>query len=220
MKKKCSRIFTIFGAMLLCAALFLVLYNLYQDKKSGEISHGILSELKQVISEQTLPGDYESLYTMPSENLYDEYENSQEEVNIPTVFIDGKEYIGYISIPELGIELPVTLEWNYENLRIAPCLYRGSAGTGDMIIAAHNYRSHFGNISSLNAGDNIIFTDAEGKIYYYEVVQSDLVDGYDVDSMLQGAGDSWNLTIFTCTLNGQSRVSVRAVEIDRDSDPI
>ena len=87
MKRKCSRIITIFGAMLLCAALFLVLYNLYQDKKSGEISHGILSELKQVISEQTLPEDYESIYTMPSENLYDEYENSQEEVNIPTVLV-------------------------------------------------------------------------------------------------------------------------------------
>lgn len=219
MKRKCARLFILFGTMLLLAALFLVLFNLHQDKKSGEISQSVLSELKEMIPQKPIEKeDDEEIDIMPSIDLYEEYEEDQEEevISLSTIQIDGNEYVGYITIPEIGIELPVMSEWNYNNLKIAPCLYNGTPKTSDMIIAAHNYNSHFGRISKLNVGDSIIFTNAEGEIYNYEVVQTDLVGGYDVESMFKGAANNWDLTIFTCTLNSQSRVSVRAVEVDKD----
>ena len=68
-------------------------------------------------------------------------------------------------------------------------------------------------IQELNSGDSIIITDTNGVLHNYEVVQSEIIDGYNIESMNFGSDDEWDLTLFTCTLSGQSRVTVRAVEI-------
>ena len=164
------------GAMLLLAALFLVFYNLYEDKKSGRVSEAILTELKQEIMENSV-STTETENSRPINDLYVEYENeTKTEPNTdPSLEIDDSVYVGIISIPELGLELPVMRDWSYP----------------------------------------IRFTDVCGKVYDYEVVQIDTIGGYDVPSMHDGSGKSWNLTLFTCTLGGRSRVSVRAVRIDK-----
>ena len=36
--------------------------------------------------------------------------------NMPTVEIDG-----YLSVPSVGLELPVMAEWDYDRLKTAPC---------------------------------------------------------------------------------------------------
>jgi sortase A len=46
--------------------------------------------------------------------------------------------------------------------------------------------------------------------YFYRVDYTENVDGYDVDHMLSGGSSDWDMTLFTCTLSGQSRVTVRA----------
>lgn len=193
--------------MLLLAALFLVLYNLHEDEQSRRVSDEVLTELKQEIAEQSVPTETEP--PEPTNDLYAEYETEPE--TDPSLELDGEVYVGVISIPELGVELPVMQSWSYPNLRIAPCVYSGAAASDDLIIAAHNYRSHFGNISTLYSGSLIRFTDVSGMVYEYEVLQTDTISGYDAPSMREGGGETWNLTLFTCTLSGRSRVSVRAV---------
>lgn len=197
--------------MLLLAALFLVLYNLHEDEQSRRVSDEVLTELKQEIAEQSVPTETEP--PEPTNDLYAEYETEPETVpeTDPSLELDGEVYVGVISIPELGVELPVMQSWSYPNLRIAPCVYSGAAASDDLIIAAHNYRSHFGNISTLYSGSLIRFTDVSGMVYEYEVLQTDTISGYDAPSMREGGGETWNLTLFTCTLSGRSRVSVRAV---------
>lgn len=66
------------------------------------------------------------------------------------VEIDGYYYIGYISIPALGMELPVMSDWSYPQLNISPCRYAGSTKTDDLVIAGHNYTRHFGGIKNLS----------------------------------------------------------------------
>lgn len=127
-----------------------------------------------------------------------------------SVEINGEKYIGIITVPAIGVELPVMAEWSYPNLKHAPCRYKGSVQSDNLIICAHNYNSHFGGIRNLNTGDLISFTDCVGSVYSYEVVQIDEINGKDVEAMMKNAGDEWDLTIFTCTLGGQSRVTVRA----------
>ncbi len=199
------------GAMLLAAALFLVLYNLHEDEESRKASEVILTELQQEISEHPVPTEPEP--TRPINDLYAEYETEPETAAYtdPSLEIDDSVYVGVISIPDLGVELPVMQTWSYPNLRVAPCVYSGAAASGDLIIAAHNYKSHFGRLSSLYSGSLIYFTDVSGRVYEYEVVQTDTIGGYDAPSMREGGGTAWNLTLFTCTLSGRSRVSVRAV---------
>ncbi|MBE6850760.1 MAG: sortase [Ruminococcus sp.] len=228
MKKKHAWCLIALGAMLLLAALLLILHNMRQDEGSGKESAMILDDLRQQITEQyteppTTEFDFQQF--LPTEDLYSEYTTEPETTEPtepptdPVVEIDGVQYIGIISIPSLNIELPVIKDWSYPKLRRAPCCYQGAAASGDLIIAAHNFRSHFGNIQSLNTDDQIVFINANGEMFIYEVIETDMIGGRDIPSMLAGSEDSWDLTLFTCTLSGQTRVTVRAVLIPPPENP-
>ena len=203
--KKAPKICFAIGITLFASALSLCIYNINEDKKSGEQARIVLQEIKAEFSQP--------VETAPSEMKYDlfaEYETR----SAPTeaiIQIDETVCIGVIAIPELEIELPVMQEWNYPNLKTAPCRYQGSYLEDNMIIAGHNYQSHFGRIGELHSGSEIIFTDASGKIWNYQVNNIQTVSGTDIEAMEFGAGEDWDLTLFTCTLSGQSRITVRAV---------
>ena len=97
-------------------------------------------------------------------------------------------------------------DWSYPQLRIAPCRYYGSVGTEDLIIAAHNYSRHFGNIKNLLPGDEVYFTEMDGTVTAYEVAETDTLNPAAVEEMTDSG---YALTLFTCTYGGQSRVTVR-----------
>ena len=192
------------GTALLLAALFLVLHNLHEDRQSGEQAENVLSQLVEEIPEET---QEPTVLVSESYDLYAEYEQPTEPV-METAVVDGMSYIGYLSIPDLNIELPVMADWSYPNLKTAPCRYTGNLYTDDLIIAAHNYASHFGKIGTLPIGAELIFTDVKGQKHEYAVCEIVQLPGTAVEDMQ--FGDDWDLTLFTCTLNGQSRVTVRA----------
>lgn len=123
------------------------------------------------------------------------------------VITDGDDaYIGIIAIPSLGIELPVNQEWSIAAAKSSPCRYTGSVAGSDFVIAAHNFAAHFGKIHGLRQGDAVTFTDARGVTYQYEVSAIETLEGTDVSKMQEG---DWDLTLFTCTLGGKQRVTVR-----------
>lgn len=194
------------GTALLLAALFLVLHNIREDKNGGEQAEAALSALREDIPE------YAPETVLPTGEHYDLFAEYEEPTmpEMETAEIDGHVYIGYLTIPDLEIELPVMADWSYPNLKIAPCRYTGNLHTNDLVIAAHNYASHFGKIGSLSVGSEIVFTDMKGKKYVYAVCDLEQLSGTAVDQMQNGRADDWDLTLFTCTLNGQSRVTIRA----------
>ncbi len=192
--------------MLLFVALFLIMFNIHQDNESGEAADLVMVELRENIK------DNSENYTAPPAE--DETEAHKEETPVETLIeIDGNTYIGFIAIPELSLELPVMSEWNYDNLKISPCRYKGTAAGGDLIIAAHNYQSHFGRLKEIYNGLKIYFTDGDGKVREYEIQQVETIDGQDIATMEFGSADTWDLTLFTCTIGGLSRVTVRAAEV-------
>jgi sortase A len=125
---------------------------------------------------------------------------------MPTVEVDGYDYIGTLEIPSLSLDLPVMSSWSYAGLNIAPGRYSGSAYMNDLVIAGHNYSSHFGSLKTLAVGDSVLFTDVDGNEFDYEVASVDRLEPTQVAEMK--AGD-YPLTLFTCTLNGAARVTVR-----------
>lgn len=128
------------------------------------------------------------------------------EKEMPVKTIEGRDYIGILEIPELSLSLPVMSEWSYPNLRKAPCRYEGSIYSGDLIIAGHNYSRHFGHLKDLEIGDTAIFTDVDGNVFTYALVQTEKLGAYANDLMRDG---EWDMTLFTCTYGGQYRVTLR-----------
>ena len=227
------KIFITIGTMLILSALFLCIYNIRESRKAYEISQENLSELKKLIPESPKENTDIFEYEIPEDDLFAPYEEKEtepyqekiyedvprdddEESEMTYIIVNEYYYCGYISLPSLGIELPVLDGWNYPNLQISPCLYSGNPQDNNMIIAAHNYSNHFGQIEDLNSDDEIYFTDCEGKTYGYTVVNTEYIGGYDVESMFRGSENDWDLTLFTCTFDGRTRVTVRAQRINQE----
>lgn len=196
-----GRFLIVAGTVLLLAALSLVLWNCYRERTSENSMNTVLSELKKEISEVSSVG---------SDNLNESGDDKTGGLSAEKEYIeiDGKLYIGIISIPSIEVELPVMEEWSYDNLDISPCRYSGSLAAGDLVIAAHNYTNFFSRLGELNSSDEVIFTTASGVEHKFQVIQTDIVNGTDIDTMLSGS-DDWDLTLFTCTWSGWSRVAVR-----------
>lgn len=185
----------VLGAVLVLAALSLFLLNQREDSAAGASAEKILSRVMEQIETNLA-------------DTRDPYDPEMTEAEI-----DGCAYVGYLSIPDIELELPVMSEWGYARLKIAPCRYFGSTRTGDLVICAHNYPRHFGPIRNLTPGDPVYFTDMDGMIWQYEVVTVDILPPTAVENMT--AGD-YDLTLFTCTYGGKSRVTVRCECTDND----
>lgn len=184
----------IIGSVLIFAALGLFIYNEHEQNLAAESVSKLMPQLVEAIRVQKEETSEPVLPTV----------NPQKEMT--TAEIDGHEYIGFVGIPALGLELPVMADWDYDKLKIAPCRYSGSVFTGDLVVMAHNYKKHFGSLSTLRPGDSVTFTDMEGRTLYYEVAALDVLSSTAVEDMTSGEFD---FTLFTCTYGGESRVTVR-----------
>jgi len=195
------------GLAMVAGSGWLIYGNKAEDEAAGSLSEIALVEMR------------EAMNAAPKVTLAPETTPAAEGVlpaatpipEMPTMEIDGHEYIGYLEIPTISISLPVMSDWSYPKLRIAPCRYWGSAYDDSMVIMAHNYDCHFGRISSLEIGAPVQFIDADGNIFRYMVAAHEQLENVDVQQMLE---ESWDLTLFTCTYGGAKRVTVRLTRVD------
>ena len=208
---KRGKLCTALGLLLLLAALGLTAYNLWRDAMASMSVDVVLGRLTPTLSsrQSELPplssGEALEEAFVPDYVLNPEMDMPQEEV-------DGQEYSGVLTIPALSLDLPVIGEWSYSNLRTAPCRYAGSVYLNNMVIAAHNYRSHFGRLKDLPQGEEVIFTDMDGNVFRYRTAEMEILSPFAVEEMTSG---DWDMTLFTCTVGGQSRVTVRCVLEER-----
>ena len=198
MPKRAGIIFVTLGVVLIMSALLLFFHNEWEDRRAGQQAESLMDEIHSVMEETdptTQIGETDTTEsTEPEETLSPE---------MPVMLIDGYEYIGYLSIPDLELELPVMAEWDYNRLKIAPCRHFGSSRTDDLVIAAHNYKKHFGPLSKLDVGAEIIFTDMDGIENRYTLQVLDTLAPDAVDAV-QNSG--YDLVLYTCTLGGATRV--------------
>ena len=185
------------GAMLILSALLLLFNNWREAAQSGQEAGNVLSELESAIGAH----DAKTPETAPADTS-----------ELPVEIVNGYEYIGYVEIPILELKLPVMSEWSYEQLMISPCRQSGSSYTDDLVIAAHNYSTHFGRLKELSIGDAVIFTDMDGVVNTYCVKKLETVAPDDVDTVLNSGFD---LVLYTCTKGGQTRVTVFCDRADR-----
>lgn len=197
-----SRIFIHGGLLLIAAALCLISYNLWDGHRAET---AVTVALEQVLTEESAIEELPANLEPPAEAKIPGYLLNPD-MDMPTTEADGTEYIGVLEIPDLALSLPVISEWSYSGLKLAPCRFEGSAYLNNLIIAAHNYRSHFGSLKNLRSGDEVIFTDAEDNVFRYAVSKLEIVDGNDLDTLESG---EWDLTLFTCTLARTTRLVVR-----------
>ncbi len=198
------------GAALIVGALSLFLSNQKEASQAEEACVQLMPQLVEVIEENAQENPEPSTYEQPIGTPVEYLDPSA--FVMTEVEIDGYFYIGYLSIPRLGLDLPIMADWDYPSLKIAPCRYAGSVRGEDLVLMAHNYASHFGGLSQLAEGDRVIFTDMDGVVTVYEVVGQDILPPDAIQEMTAGEFD---LTLFTCTYGGKSRVTVYCDQVQK-----
>ena len=185
------------GICCLISSVGLIAYNQRQEENAQSASQSILRDVREIIP-----------VTAPEESSQEVSEDIPADIpqEMPSAQVYGYDCIGVLSIPVLELELPVLTDWNYDKLQVAPCRYFGSCYEPNFVIAAHNYQSHFGRLSLLQPKDLILFTDINGTVYCYEVVLLETLPETATDEMLTSGFD---LSLYTCTPGGASRVTVR-----------
>lgn len=216
MKNK-GKFLIITGLLLIAAALFLTVYNLYDEVRARrsvmEIMACIEADIPANPSTELLEIPEEANTTASLEEVEVPDYLLNPDMEMPTENINGIDYIDILRIPALELELPVISEWSYPRLKIAPCRYTGSAYQDDLIIAAHNYNSHFGNLKNLREGDTATLTDMDGNVFTYEMAELEILQPTDIEGMDSG---EWDLTLFTCTIGGSSRVTARFERVENN----
>ena len=200
MKRK-GTILIITGLLLITAALCLVFSNLHEEISAGETADIAVEKLHEDTELIAKEKEKSETITVPEMYLDPDREMPETEIN-------GVKYIGTLEIEALGLSLPVASQWSYVNLRSSPCRYTGSAYNNTLTICAHNYNTHFGRLKELSPGDVIYFVDVEGTLFAYTVEEILILQPTDVEEMIDS---EWDLSLFTCTIGGRTRVTVRCM---------
>ncbi|HIT89243.1 MAG TPA: sortase [Candidatus Merdenecus merdavium] len=196
--------FFILGTICILGGILLFSYNMLEDYQVGKRIDSVKERLQKENLDQVADREEEGPDYLKNPHM-----------EMPVVVIDGKEYIGYVIIPSLGLELPVLSSWSYEDLKIAPGRYEGSVYLNNMILLAHNYQVHFGKLHQLEVGDIIRFKDMKDHTFDFSVEKKEELTSIQVEDMVSG---DWDFTLFTCTLGGEARTTIRCKLIEKDEN--
>lgn len=209
------RFLTTFGFFLFSGALILTIFNLGQDRMARQHSEKALENLLRIMPHIAdaddleyghigFPDDHQDplIYTIGDTDHSKDFIG----LTMPVKEVSGNLYAGVLSIPSIGLQLPVMSNWSYDKLKLSPCLFAGSIYDRNAVIAAHNYRSHFGRLIDLSPGDRILFTDIEGNVFFYKVEVCEILQPTAITEMTSG---EFELSLFTCTIGGKTRYTVR-----------
>lgn len=181
------------GVLLLVAAAGLAAFNMHESRQAGSEAAAISAALMKTISDT------------PADAGDD-----------PMVRVDGADYIGILEIPDLGISLPVRADYAFDLLQYTPCRYSGTCKGNDLVICGHNYTSHFGPLLGADIGSDVYLTTADGRVHHYTIANREELEPTAVEEMVERENGDWDLTLFTCTMGGQTRCAVRCTKAADD----
>ncbi len=193
-RRRIAKVLMSLGVICIALSIGLLCYNNYENRKAQQFSDAIMQVMREMVEIEKLQNERP-----------DPFDDTMTEKKI-----DGYMYVGYLSIPALELDLPVMSTWDKTRLRIAPCRYHGSTKTDNLVIAAHNYRYHFGYLGHLKKGDVVVFTDMDGIDHTYKVKRVDQVLPTDVDKVKD---TGFELTLYTCTYGGARRIVARCQKV-------
>jgi len=209
MPKRIGVCLLIVGALLLLAALGLYLRNEREDAQAGQEAESLLEIVHRTIAEgtaealpQATPAGTQAAQTQPDAAESGTILEAEERQDMRRDY----ESLGYLAIPALDLELPVLADWDYERLKTAPCRQFGTAQSDDLVIVAHNYKSHFGSLHKLQIGDSVSFVELDGSRNLYTVAEINAALDANALSEVQNSG--FPLVLYTCTYGGKARVAV------------
>lgn len=198
MRRKLSGILIGLGILMILGAAGLLLHNRQEADRAASFSADVLPEISRFVEAAQETATAPPLVTDPQAPPRE----------MPVARIDGRDYVGVLTIPAIGYETPVQAECSLALLQYSACRFHGSTYGGDLVLCAHNYNRLYSDLASLRPGDAVWFTDMDGLTWTYEVADLEIL----APDMVTEMNDSgYELSFFTCTYGGQARLTLRCV---------
>ncbi len=225
-KKKIYKVLFIFSVFCLILLLSSYIYAVYDRNKDQSIADDILLFMEDGEEDDTLISDKENaLIVLITQDIEEDEESKGQETSLKTatatttyVAPNGKTYesIGIIDIPKIDVHYAILSSTSVELLKVAPGKFHGANPNevGNLCIAGHNYRNKrfFSKVPTLVVGDIVEITDLSQRKIQYEVYDVHTVDPSDRSDTTQYTNGRKEVTLITCTDNGQLRVIVKCKE--------
>ena len=197
----------VLGFLTVLAAGALYLYLRHEDRAAAAAAVSLVQRLEDIAAKNaSRPAPTPSVTPTPRPFSTPAPPPTPTPYTETVIELDGKNYLGTLSFAGYDLELPVLADWDFDALRLSPARYAGSVAGDDLVIAAHNYSAHFGILGRLLEGDELLFIDADGREIWYAVRSAEILPPTAIGEMTSG---DWDLTLFTCTYGGKTRVAVR-----------
>ena len=221
-KRKRYRWLTVVAVVLFLTGLAVLFFPVFTNWLYGEEVQQQKQAFEQRIEEaaQNMPESDDP--ALPFEELYQElkrrnqelYEEKQKDLKDPFSYeqptIDLAEYglegkiIGFVSIPEMEVELPILLGANTENMKegavhLTETSYPVGGENTNCVLAAHRGSSRaamFRDIEILEIGDEIIIRNFRETLTY-RVAELRVISPTDVQELLIQPGRDL-VTLITC----------------------
>lgn len=100
---------------------------------------------------------------------------------MPTVEIDGRDFVALVEFPTVCKTLPVGAAWG--RLNEYPCVYYGSAYEKNFIVGAVNRSGQLDFAEQIEFGDTVCLVDMTGGRYAYTVFDIKHTDSADNDTL-------------------------------------
>ena len=84
-------------------------------------------------------------------------------------------------------------------------------GSPRMVIAGHNYKAHFRNLSQLPIGAEVSYQTMDGKVTKFQVTEIVEIDAKNGSALEEG---TWDLTLLTCNYDMSKRILARCVCVE------
>lgn len=186
---KAYRLLLILSLALLAAGVIIFLRDRSVQNRAAQNAASVLERLE-------IPSAANDPYPLYLENP---------NLAMPIKEVDGEDYIGRLTVPVLGLDLPLLAEAYGDILKLSACRYTGSLYQDNLILCGNPYNCFFGRLKNLRPGDVLSVSDLDGHVFTFQV--SDIVIAtQDVAESITEEG--WALTLFTSEKRNSQRIVI------------
>lgn len=136
---------------------------------------------------------------------------SEERMNLimPSMEVDGVNFVGLLEIPAYGIDLPIYEKWDKNRVEQYSCRYIGTMYNGSLVIGGSDNKGQLDCMKIITNGDYVYVTDMTGLRYCYEVVAVEYTKDVSTENL---AKDEYDLTLFARSTYGLDYILIRCKE--------
>lgn len=152
MKRLISNILLFLGVALIVFSCIYMFYLHISQKEALKASNNIVSTIRSLIPENQ-----------------NGYADENDFTDMPSVEINGNDFIGLIKVPAYDVILPIHSNWTKNALTSYPHRFSGSMYDGSLVIGGSDIKGQFDFTKYISIGDEVSVIDMTGVKFTYTV---------------------------------------------------